>query len=69
MLPRPKYVPTEEEIAAACAEIRRGWSPAEHCQRAAGMVNGKTSCPTGGRIPWRLPTVQFRPGFAVIVST
>lgn len=29
----PRYEPTPEEIAAACAEIRSGWTPAETDRR------------------------------------
>ena len=33
-------VPTPEEIAACCREIRRGWSEAEH-RRRAGVGTGR----------------------------
>jgi hypothetical protein len=33
---QPAYLPTLEEIAAACAEIRAGWSMEERCRRGIG---------------------------------
>lgn len=41
----PPYCPTEAEIAAACAEIRAGWTDQEHESR----------CVTPGRVAWRPP--------------
>jgi hypothetical protein len=33
---QPAYLPTPEEIAAACAEIRAGWSHHEFTRRGIG---------------------------------
>jgi hypothetical protein len=33
---QPAYLPTPEEIAAACAEIRAGWSSHEQTRRGIG---------------------------------
>jgi hypothetical protein len=33
LAPMAAYLPTPEEIAAACAEIRRNWPPNEHYRR------------------------------------
>jgi hypothetical protein len=34
-----EFEPTAEQIADACAEIQRGWSPAERRSRATGSVS------------------------------
>lgn len=57
--------PTEAEIAAACAEIRAGWSDAERRNRALGLIaNG-----AGGRSVlnsavdfWTPPVVRMAKG-------
>ena len=33
------YLPTEDEIAAACKQIQRGWSPTQERDRAGGAAN------------------------------
>jgi hypothetical protein len=36
------YVPTQEEIAAACAEIRRDWPKLEHYRRQGFSVDDQS---------------------------
>jgi hypothetical protein len=59
--------PSPEEIAEACAEIRKGWSEAEHRYRA-GMAPvdplargrlAKNLDDFGGVRGWKAPTVRF----------
>lgn len=38
MKARPDYLPTPLQIAFACAEIRRQWTPAELRRRTAGYA-------------------------------
>lgn len=45
---RACYLPTPEEIAAACERIRAEWSPEEEQSRRAKVV------------PWAVPTCRYR---------
>lgn len=49
------YLPSREEIARECAEIRRTWSPREHCKRASEPKRPRWIAPTIHLDPDRLP--------------
>ncbi len=46
----PDYLPSEAEIMAATAEIRKGWSEEEHQRRADAVP-----------VPYRVPEVEVLP--------
>jgi hypothetical protein len=61
----PSYDPSPEEIAAACAALRRGWTTAERNRRSAGPIhptNGSARRPA----PWvlQLPSIELTPALA-----
>ncbi len=55
--------PTPEEIAAACAEIRRSWTPREHYWRSVAMPGGSREDLESDDRPlaWQLPEVAMPP--------
>ena len=49
---RAEYLPTRRQIVAACAAIRREWTPAERRRRSVG---GRMAVPSGA---WSPPCIQ-----------
>lgn len=63
--PPDRYIPTPEEIAAACAEIQREWSPAELRLRSGFSVHalgirtpGHTLKSQKHLVRWTVPQVR-----------
>ncbi len=61
----PRYLPSADEISAACAEIQRTWSDSEFRSRAGylpdreeTMVEGVVSRVTYAAL-WRVPVVRL----------
>lgn len=49
------YLPTPEQIAAACAEIQAGWTPAERYARKRGILPYGDQSPPAGQCNRRSP--------------
>ena len=60
------YLPSPKQIAADCAAIRAGWSPAEFVRRQHGETNSRSRSSKLtdeflARIAYHIPTVQTPP--------
>jgi hypothetical protein len=57
-----KFLPSEEEIRAACEEIQRGWTRVERTMRWAVAHSTGNLPPTGARkrASWRPPLFYVR---------